>query len=480
LEKPVTDPRDEIDSWLDREVDLLPSPPGTFTAVRVRARRRKRNQALLTTAAAVVVVGVAVTVPTVLHSALSSGPAQPAASSHTRTITEGPSSSPAKTTRPSPRASSGNTGGQRSTLVNSTTGPPANFRPTSMTFVASGSRLLGAAVGQAGPPCAGGPICTSMASTYDYGASWHGFSAPRAPSAAKPGGVSQVRFITPEVGWAFGPGLYATADSGATWTQQRVPGGGRVIDLEGTGNGALALVGSCTGTGSNYAASCSSFSLYSYNAAAPGQGWQRVSLPDTMTAGGQPTAARLVVAATTGFVLAPDGKVLEGQLDGQGWKVRTIAPCTPGAPSASGQPSGGLLASGTDAGADDLFEYCAGGSASQGTISAFTLPGGHISYSQLRHPHWTSFGTVQLGGGQPTSLAGARNVTVLATTQGIFYASPSGRWHAASVAVPPPGGFTYIGMTNSSQGVAIPADVRLSEIFTTGDGGRTWQADHIG
>jgi hypothetical protein len=478
---PVSDPRDEIDSWLDREVDLLPPPPATFTAIRARARRRKRHQALLTTAAAVVVVAAAVTVPTALHAALTaSPPAQPAASSHTRTITQGPSSPPAKTSRPSPHTSSGNTGGLRSTLVNSTTGPPASFRPTSMTFVASGSTLLGAAIGQAGPPCAGGPFCTSMASTHDYGATWYGVSAPRAPSAAKPDGVSQVRFITPEVGWAFGPGLYATADSGATWTPQRVPGGGRVIDLEGTGNEALALVGSCTGAGSNYAQSCTSFSLYSYDAAAPGQGWQQVSLPDKLTAGGQPTAARLVVAGSTGLVLAPDGEVLKGNLNGQGWKVRTTAPCAPGAPSAGGQPSGGLLASGTDAGADDLFEYCAGASAGQGTISAFTVPGGHVSDSQLRHPHWTSFGTVQLGGGQPTSLAGAQNVTVLATTQGIFYASPSGRWQAASVAAPPPGGFTYIGMTNSSHGVAIPADVRLSEVFTTTDGGRTWHADHIG
>ncbi len=466
----MNEPRDEIDSWLDREVDLLPPPPGTFTAIRARARRRKRNQALLTAAAAVVVVAGAVTGPTVLRSALTSGPAKPAASGQHRTISQSPSSSPARTSRPSPRTSSASTGGPRSTLVNSTTSPPARFRPTSITFVASGSgTLLGAAIGQAGPPCAGGTICTSMASTHDYGATWYGFSAPSAPSAAKPGGVSQVRFITPEVGWAFGPGLYATADSGAKWMQQQVPGGGRVLDLEGADGYALALVGSCTGTGSNYAASCTSFSLYSYQAAAPGRGWRQVSLPVKLTAGGQPTAARLVVAGATGFVLAPDGKVLQGRLDGRSWKVRATAPCTPGAPLADGAPAGALLASGANGTTAYLFVYCAGSTRGLGTVSALVGAGSR----------WVGFGTVQLRGGQPTSLAGAQDVTVLATTGGIFYAGQAGHWQAATVALPP-GGFSYIGMTNSAQGVAIPAEARLGEVFTTSDGGRTWQADHIG
>jgi hypothetical protein len=43
----------------------------------------------------------------------------------------------------------------------------------------------------------------------------------------------------------------------------------------------------------------------------------------------------------------------------------------------------------------------------------------------------------------------------------------------------PPGGFTYVGMTTSEQGVALPADTSLHEIWMTRDGGQSWQARPI-
>ena len=43
----------------------------------------------------------------------------------------------------------------------------------------------------------------------------------------------------------------------------------------------------------------------------------------------------------------------------------------------------------------------------------------------------------------------------------------------------PPSGFTYVGMTDTSQGVAIPAESGLDEIYVTTDGGSTWQPSPI-
>jgi hypothetical protein len=49
------------------------------------------------------------------------------------------------------------------------------------------------------------------------------------------------------------------------------------------------------------------------------------------------------------------------------------------------------------------------------------------------------------------------------------------RWQQASVQNAPNGGFSYVGMTTSTQGVAVPADETLHEIWMTFDGGRTWK-----
>ena len=61
----MTEPRDEIDTWLGREVEPLPPPAGTFDRIHHRARRRKLNQALTAVTGAVVVIAGAVLIPTV-------------------------------------------------------------------------------------------------------------------------------------------------------------------------------------------------------------------------------------------------------------------------------------------------------------------------------------------------------------------------------------------------------------------------------
>jgi len=76
------------------------------------------------------------------------------------------------------------------------------------------------------------------------------------------------------------------------------------------------------------------------------------------------------------------------------------------------------------------------------------------------------------------SLAAAPNGTLtLATTRGIYYLPDNGeRWEASNAVGggAPSGGFSYVGMTTDEQGVAVPADTSLHEVWMTSDGGASW------
>jgi hypothetical protein len=59
-------------------------------------------------------------------------------------------------------------------------------------------------------------------------------------------GVTEIRFATPEVGWAFGPELFRTINGGRTWTSMPIPGGGgQVSDLATNAGEAYAVVSPC-------------------------------------------------------------------------------------------------------------------------------------------------------------------------------------------------------------------------------------------
>ena len=69
---------------------------------------------------------------------------------------------------------------------------------------------------------------------------------------------------------------------------------------------------------------------------------------------------------------------------------------------------------------------------------------------------------------------------LLATDSGLYRSSDGGRsWQLAqpgprSAAAAAPG-FSYGGMTSPAQGVALPADTGLHEVFVTTDGGSSWR-----
>jgi hypothetical protein len=354
---------------------------------------------------------------------------------------------------------------------------PANFQPTSVTFVGP---HLGAVIGQAGTPgaCAGGADCTSLAGTDDYGSTWFGVSAP--PTVAPDGadGVSQLRFLNATQGFAFGPGLWVTQNGGAKWAQVGLPSGVRVTDLETLDGEVFAVWARCTGTGPDFAAHCTSFTLES--APASGGRWHAVRGATGLRSGGAASSAALVLAGgttadpatATGYLLAPDGTVRSGNLAGAAWTSQGQAGCRPGRPQAgTAQPAGALLTSQSGR----LYLLCTGATAS-GSGSGQVL---HVSTDGGRT--WQALpGVPRLG--RATSLAAASTGTVvLATTKGIEISLDGGTsWQTAlPPAAGPPGGFGYVGMTDAEHGVAVPADASLHQIWITLNGGQSWHASTI-
>ncbi len=463
--------RDDLDAWLHGHVQPLLPPPGTFELVRKRARRRKVRRVALSVAATAAVVAVAATVPQVLVSQFSSGRETPSAlvgRGHTPGSSTAPGSTPT-----SPLA----TGQTPVTTAPAFAPVPTPFSPASVTFVGdpTGDRT-GWVIGQAGIPgqCAT-QYCTSIARTDDAGKTWYGVHAPVTGPPYGSHGVGQIRFLDRDNGWAFGPQLWATHDSGQSWRRIGTRGM-RVTALETRGNRAFAVWAQCSGAGPDFAADCTNFVLYSAYASSdnwtPVAGtWSDLSLIGT--AG----SAALVLTETAGYLLPPGGVLFSGPISGSGtWQPTTGAsaprkvPCDPGAAQPNGQPSQAMIAS--TGPQPYLALLCAGTPA--GTTQTKTL-----YYSADGGKTWQPGGAVP-GTGVAMSLSGSPSGgLVLATNQGIETAgSVTGPWQPAGGSLPA-GGFAYVGMTTANQGVAVPDDAGLHAVWFTYDGGMRWRKSPV-
>jgi hypothetical protein len=467
--------RDDIDTWLSERVKPLLPNPGTFERIRKRARRRKLTQVGIAAGGAAVIVAAAVTVPHFVLPRVNPTVVQSHVTPPSEKLTPQPTHSAAPSPSPSLSSASPSASAAAPPPV------PANFAPSSVTFVSTG---VGWVIGQAGTPgrCTGpNPnICTSLAMTSNGGATWQGMPAPVTgpPDGAR--GVSGVRSLNGADGWAFGPQLYATHNGGQSWIRIDTHGM-RVTDLETVNGHAFAVWARCTGTGPDFAANCTSFSLYSTPAGL--DQWSPVprvtGLASSVTIGGRPVAssAQLVLTGSRGYLLAPNGAVYSGPVTSTaGWQPaldhgRPETGCgLPGPAQANGVPSQSMLAA-TGTG---LVELCWGQSQSapKGKALVYSPDGGQT---------WQPAGSAP-SAGTPTSLSGTPAGQVLiATTAGIDVSAnvagrPQGglRWRTVNGAAAP-GGFSYVGMTTSAQGVAIPADTSLHALWFTYDGGRHWQ-----
>jgi hypothetical protein len=460
----MPDRRDDLDSWLDGRISPLPPPPGTFELIKRRARRRKYRRLGVTAGVAAVIVAAAVTVPQmVILPSLNTTSAAGVANRSSST--------------PTPNSSVSAAVSAAAPIVSNAVPPvPANFQPTSVTFI---GLHTGWVIGQAGTPghCAT-PYCTSVARTDSAGQTWQGGPAPLAGPADGATGVSQIRFLNLDNGWAFGPGLFATHDGGQTWTQVSADGM-RVTDLETVGDRAFALFASCSGSGPAFGAGCTSYTLYSSPASA--NDWTPVGAATSgLSAGtgagqdgaGQDGAASIVLTGTFGYLLGPNRMLYTGPVDGSTpWHAVDSVPCATGSAQADGQPAGALLAAAT---ATSLILACtppAGPGGPQSKLM-FSSANGGVSWQQI---------AMAPAAGVATSVAASlAGTVVLGTDQGIdVLAAGAGNWQQATVAGAPAGGFSYVGMTTDSQGVAVPADPSAGAVWFTFDGGQNWQPSSI-
>src|ERR1700722_15824565 len=430
----MPDRRDDLDSWLDGRVDPLPPPPGTFDLIKKRARRRKYRRLAVGAGAAAVIVAAAVAVPQMVNLPVLNPPsAAPAANGRTATPT------------PPASGSAGTASSAASSVVPKVARPPvpANFRPSSVTFIGT---QTGGVIGQAGTP----GKCALPG------------RAPVTGRARGAAGVSQIRVLDERDGWAFGPQLYATHDGGHTWAQV-VTHGLRVTDLETVGSRAFALFASCTGTGPAFAARCASYTLYSSSASA--DNWTPVGPATSALPGG---AALIVLTGTRGYLLAPNGVLYSGPVNGSApWQRVKAIPCPVGQPLADGQPTGALLAA---ASATNLVLTCApsSGPGTQQAKRVFKSADGGLI--------WQNAGAAPSLGLATSVAAAPDGAYVLATGRGIDV-RPAGSvtWRRATLDGPPPaGGFGYVGMTTDGQGIALPASPAAGAVWFTFDGGKTW------
>ena len=506
---PAENEHDALDRWLNQQVTPLPPPPGTFELITKRARRRRIRKAVVTVASAAAVaaaVGVAVPLSTSLHLTTPSTNAGLAAGSTTPPSRTAGSNSTLGTRTATPSQSAGSTPSGASTSGSATpssaatstsSGPaylPPNYVPSSVTW---DSTSTGWVMGPAGTPgqCANTnpSICTSIARTDDGGQSWQGVPAPNTGN-----GVTGLRFLNASYGWAFGPELWATTDGGQHWHQVNT-GSLSVPQLETINGRAYALFATCTSMDGNQDAACAKYTLMT--ATAGSDNWTPVAgVPGNLTGGaadltqtvGQQDGAVIEIAGATssapsgtGYLVAPGGTLYAGPLDGTAWHQVVKLPCAPGAGSGGGgQPQSLQLTpvGVTSSGATRLAMVCTATPA--GTTSVYLSQDGGSTWTEQ-----TGVASMPTTSTANSLTALPNGTLILAATSraaasggGIYLLSPGAtQWRASSLSDPSGTtfGFTYVGMTSPTQGVALGGDPKLHAIWMTTDGGKTWQVRPI-
>lgn len=353
---------------------------------------------------------------------------------------------------------------------------PNSFEPASVSFVSqSDGFVLGTSQGCASTSCA------SIVTTTNNGASWQQMPAPPAPFLLKTAasgassGISQIRFANINNGWAFGPSLYVTHNSGASW--QQVPISGQVTALATAGSRVFAVVTHCNGqTGACSPSSLMSSSLSS-NSFSQVPGVVGSTQPNGME-GESPLALYATPNGVAGFVSMgyqgnyPGTALLYGTNGGSTW-ARFPDPCA----GTNLQISSLAMPNATT-----LDTLCSGGPAAGSTQKILMS----TSNSQTKR-----IGTAPMGGDGGQLASPSASNQLIATSSGaslIYRSTNSGQsWSTTAQYGDGGAGFVDFGFTTPTQGIAIhgmPASPGSSNppvdsLIESTNGGASWHTVSI-
>ena len=377
-----------------------------------------------------------------------------------------PSSAPSRSSAPSTTAPA--TTSPPTAPATAVTAVPAGFAVASVSTVSNG-RLF--ALGRA--TCAAGP-CAMVATSSDGGVTWSlrgqlpGVSVDSRGSASgaltrSPDTVSDVRFASDSIGWAFGAQVLRTSDGGRTWTPYAHGGGAAVLDVETDGTDVvLATAAACAGDACSGPVSVIRAPATASSASAAGD------LGGTLDTGPGVTAADIGWSAGKAVITVIGGTGLPAQLlltdglhpvavtgcTGTG-AIRLIIPAAGTTLYALCQP---------DSGAGHLgfgVVASAGGGATWTPVTptgpvVANAGGVSVTASDASHLLVVSGGRADLHGSMTVSSDGGRT------------------WHEpASPPSPPDRGWAWVGSPGARTFYAVPTDP-VSGFWRSTDGGETW------
>jgi photosystem II stability/assembly factor-like uncharacterized protein len=307
-----------------------------------------------------------------------------------------------------------------------------------------------------------------MRKTTDGGRHWSPIAAPPAPWPAAgtlthANSVDEIYFADARDGWAFGPGLWATHDGGATW--RRVDTRGlSVFSLAATDGHVIAVFQHCVQECSSGAASTFTVETSPSGADAwrPVPGGGGIGLPVVTAAGG--TAYALGADGTPPKGAGPDDYrtptlLLSGPADGTAPWRRQVTPCVTAA-----------AATITAVTANSLLMAC-------GLLGAHPTTN-HLYRSQDSGAHWRQFANVGLYDGADTVAATPDGkLFVDGIVAGLELSRDGGRSWLRPATLDGPasqvenGGLIEFGMTTNNDGFLV---ARYGPFWITSDGGLTW------
>ena len=364
-----------------------------------------------------------------------------------------PTRSSASSTASSPRSPATESS---STVAALAGGPvPSGTKATSVTFISPRTAfVLGTA------PCSGAP-CSVILRSRDRGHSWVGLPAPRESVSTFLGtGLWGLRFANVRHGYAFGDGLWATADGGGSWHRGAAPGR-IVLALAAVEDRELVAVAASCLPGESHCAN----GLTLYHRPIGAGRWTVVAGARTNLFGASIAVhgADVWVRTLSNLYVSRDG--------GASFRARP-QPCYPS------RPDYGMPVSVTDDGAH-IYLLCAGEGAAGSTAKyVFRADPAGLGWTLVGRPPRTGDGGDLSAGGD-----GALIITTASGASWLYRSTDGGRsWKTVLTENDGGAGWNDLGFTTATDGVVVhgPAvsdgesDGRPGQLLLSDDGGQTF------